>query len=59
MSKTIHYSIPLDPEDNDMISNETREIGTVVCRGVNISTINPADTMTVIENPYSAAEAEI
>ena len=42
----------LDPNDIYSITDKTRDLGTVVCRGIAIMTINPVEDMIEIQNPY-------
>ena len=41
-----------DPEDGWKITNETRDVGLVVCRGVQVMLICPSDGTEEIENPF-------
>ena len=42
----------LDPDDLYTLSGESRQVGTVICRGPNILTVNPIEGMVEIQNPY-------
>ncbi|CAJ0867845.1 19096_t:CDS:2 [Entrophospora sp. SA101] len=44
-----------DPEDN-RLSNETRSLGLVVCRGPAVILISPVDGMEEIPNPFLQQE---
>ncbi|OWB85069.1 hypothetical protein B5S33_g3726 [[Candida] boidinii] len=41
-----------DPEDDSVLTKETRNLGLVVVRGPLLLTISPADGAEVIENPF-------
>ena len=41
-----------DPEDMYRVTNNTRKLGLVVCRGPHVSLISPSDGMEEIENPF-------
>lgn len=45
-----------DPADPYKLTEETRELGLVVCRGTQVSLISPRDGMEEIENPFAAPE---
>lgn len=45
-----------DPTDPYKLTEETRELGLVVCRGTQVSLISPRDGMEEIENPFMAPE---
>ncbi|CAN0103110.1 unnamed protein product, partial [Sphacelaria rigidula] len=45
-----------DPADPYKLTDETRELGLVVCRGTQVSLISPTDGMEEIENPFVAPE---
>ncbi|CAM9631689.1 unnamed protein product [Pylaiella littoralis] len=45
-----------DPSDPYKLTEETRELGLVVCRGTQVSLISPRDGMEEIENPFVAPE---
>lgn len=47
---------PADPSDPYKLTEETRELGLVVCRGTQVSLISPRDGMEEIENPFAAPE---
>jgi U6 snRNA-associated Sm-like protein LSm7 len=47
-----------DPEDPFKITDRTRELGLIVCRGTAVTLICPIDGMTEIENPFTEQEAE-
>ena len=48
--------IILDPEDPFKLSEETRHLGLVVCRGTAVVLICPADGMESIPNPFIQPE---
>ena len=41
-----------DPEDDTVLTNETRQLGLVVVRGTTLVTILPLDGSEIIENPF-------
>jgi hypothetical protein len=45
-----------DPSDPYRLTDETRTLGLVVCRGTQVSLISPVDGMEEIANPFVAAE---
>ncbi|ODV65304.1 putative U6 snRNA-associated Sm-like protein [Hyphopichia burtonii NRRL Y-1933] len=45
-----------DPEDDSVLTSETRQLGLVVIRGPALLTISPVDGTQVIENPYANPE---
>ncbi|KAG5177100.1 Sm-like protein LSm7 [Tribonema minus] len=45
-----------DPSDPYRVTDETRTLGLVVCRGTQVSLISPMDGMEEIANPFLAAE---
>uniref|UniRef100_A0A7S2XWT1 Sm domain-containing protein n=1 Tax=Fibrocapsa japonica TaxID=94617 RepID=A0A7S2XWT1_9STRA len=47
-----------DPDDPYRITNETRTLGLVVCRGPQVSLISPVDGMEEIANPFLQMEEE-
>ena len=48
-----------DPEDQYRVTENTRPLGLVVCRGTQVSLISPSDGMEEIANPFVEAEEEI
>ena len=42
----------LDMNDYYSLTEKSRNLGTVVCRGVTIMTVNPVEGMVEIQNPY-------
>ena len=50
-------SPPTDPEDPFKITEETRSLGLVICRGTTVVLICPADSMEQIANPFVTQEA--
>lgn len=42
----------VDSEDCYALTGESRKLGTVVCKTSAITTVNPVEGMTEIENPY-------
>mmetsp|Transcript_4659 Transcript_4659/g.4801 ORF Transcript_4659/g.4801 Transcript_4659/m.4801 type:complete len:107 (+) Transcript_4659:106-426(+) len=47
-----------DPSDPFKLTDETRRLGLVVCRGTHVSLISPADGMEEIANPFEDEFAE-
>mmetsp|Transcript_23663 Transcript_23663/g.30688 ORF Transcript_23663/g.30688 Transcript_23663/m.30688 type:complete len:101 (-) Transcript_23663:257-559(-) len=45
-----------DPDDPYRVTEETRTLGLVVCRGTQVSLISPVDGMEEIANPFLQAE---
>jgi len=45
--------ISIDPEDGSL-TDKTRSLGLVVCRGPTIVLISPTDGVEEIENPFAA-----
>ena len=45
-----------DPKDPFRLTDETRSLGLVVCRGTAVVLICPADTMEPIANPFLQQE---
>lgn len=45
-----------DPEDNNKLTEETRSIGLVVCRGTSVMLISPIDGSQEIANPFIQPE---
>lgn len=41
-----------DPNDPNSITDNTRKLGLVVCRGTQVSLISPEDGMEEIANPF-------
>lgn len=49
---------PLDPLDPYRLTDETRELGLVICRGTQVSLISPVEGTEEIANPFIQAEDE-
>jgi U6 snRNA-associated Sm-like protein LSm7 len=47
-----------DPSDPYRITDKTRKLGLVVCRGTQLSLISPTDGMEEVENPFLDADEE-
>ena len=47
-----------DPEDSSKISNNTRKLGLVVCRGTVVMTVSPTSGIEEISNPFTAQMAQ-
>ena len=45
-----------DPDDPYKLTEDTRELGLVVCRGTSVVLICPADGMEAIANPFIAQD---
>ena len=52
------YSVTLcsDPDDPYKLTNETRQLGLIVCRGTAVTLVCPCDGMMEIANPFISAE---
>ena len=48
---------PPDPDDPFKLTDETRSLGLVVCRGTAVVLVCPADSMEPIANPFIQQEA--
>lgn len=46
-----------DPDDPFKLTDETRSLGLVVCRGTAVVLVCPADSMEPIANPFIQQEA--
>ena len=53
-----HFIAPLDPLDPYRLTDETRELGLVICRGTQVSLISPVEGTEEIANPFIQAEDE-
>lgn len=47
-----------DPNDLSQVTDKTRKLGLVVCRGTQVSLICPSDEMEEIANPFGEEEEE-
>lgn len=47
---------PTDLEDPLRLTEETRSLGLIVCRGTSVMTVAPRDGTSEIENPFLAAQ---
>ena len=54
LDNTIEYL--RDPDDPYKLTDDTRQLGLVVCRGPNVMLICPQDGMEPIANPFASAE---
>ncbi|CEG36592.1 Small Nuclear ribonucleoprotein splicing factor [Plasmopara halstedii] len=45
-----------DPNDEYRITNETRKVGLVVCRGTSVMIVSPVDGTAEIPNPFLQQE---
>jgi hypothetical protein len=57
-SNKCRYCYYSDPSDPFKLTDETRRLGLVVCRGTHVSLISPADGMEEIANPFEDEFAE-
>uniref|UniRef100_A0A7S3HHZ6 Sm domain-containing protein n=1 Tax=Spumella elongata TaxID=89044 RepID=A0A7S3HHZ6_9STRA len=48
-----------DPNDPTQVTDKTRKLGLVVCRGTQVSLICPSDEMEEIANPFAEEEEEV
>ncbi|VDD83894.1 unnamed protein product [Mesocestoides corti] len=54
LDNTIEYL--RDPEDHTRLTEDSRELGLVVCRGPSVELVCPADGMEAISNPFVQQE---
>jgi len=54
---SLYFISCIDSDDPYKITNETRELGIVVCRGTAVVLICPVDGMEAIANPFVQQEA--
>jgi U6 snRNA-associated Sm-like protein LSm7 len=47
-----------DPEDPLNVTDETRQLGLIVCRGTAVMLVSPTDGTEQIENPFLQPQAE-
>jgi U6 snRNA-associated Sm-like protein LSm7 len=47
-----------DPNDPSQVTENTRKLGLVVCRGTQVSLLCPSDEMEEIANPFAEEEEE-
>jgi U6 snRNA-associated Sm-like protein LSm7 len=47
-----------DPEDPSVVTENTRTLGLVVCRGTQVCLISPVDGLEEIANPFEEEEEE-
>ncbi len=47
-----------DPNDPSQVTDKTRSLGLIICRGTQVSLICPSDEMIEIANPFAAEEEE-
>ena len=50
------FSLFPDPKDHFRITDETRTLGLVVCRGTSVVLVCPADSLESIPNPFLQPE---
>ena len=50
--------IDVDPQDPLKVTDQTRSLGLVVCRGTQVTVVCPEDELREIPNPFVAAEGE-
>ena len=55
---SIHPSLPPDPTDPYRLTEETRDLGLVICRGTQVSLISPVEGTEEIANPFIQGEDE-
>ena len=53
------FSSTTDPSDQYKLTENTRKLGLVVCRGTQITLICPIDGMEEIANPFEDTEEEL
>jgi len=49
---------PADPADPLRVTEQTRTLGLVVCRGTQVTVVCPEDELREIPNPFVAPEGE-
>ena len=54
----MHDMIIIDPEDPSVVTEQTRELGLVVCRGTQVCLISPVDGLEEIANPFEEEESD-
>merc|ERR1711894_565566 len=54
LDDTIEYL--RDPDDPYKLTQDTRHLGLVVCRGPNVMMISPQDGMEPIANPFASSQ---
>ena len=50
------FFLSTDPDDPYKLTEDTRQLGLVVCRGTSVTLICPADGMEAIANPFVAQD---
>eukprot|EP00199_Chlamydomonas_sp_CCMP681_P004250 CAMPEP_0119105340 /NCGR_PEP_ID=MMETSP1180-20130426/3325_1 /TAXON_ID=3052 ORGANISM="Chlamydomonas cf sp, Strain CCMP681" /NCGR_SAMPLE_ID=MMETSP1180 /ASSEMBLY_ACC=CAM_ASM_000741 /LENGTH=104 /DNA_ID=CAMNT_0007090365 /DNA_START=129 /DNA_END=443 /DNA_ORIENTATION=+ len=56
LDETIEYL--RDPEDMSVVTDKTRSLGLIVCRGTAVTLVAPTHGMEEISNPFEQAPAE-
>ncbi len=56
--ESLNLCLCADPTDYTRVTEHTRPLGLVVCRGLHLIMISPSDGMEEIANPFEAAEDE-
>ena len=54
--RRIFFLYVVDPDDPYKLTEDTRQLGLVVCRGTSVTLICPADGMEAIANPFMAQD---
>jgi len=54
---TCNHSVVADPDDPYKLTEDTRQLGLVVCRGTSVVLICPVDGMEAIANPFVAQDS--
>lgn len=49
---SVLFTLVVDPDDPYKLTEDTRQLGLVVCRGTSVVLICPADGMEAIANPF-------
>jgi len=52
-----NHSVVADPDDPYKLTEDTRQLGLVVCRGTSVVLICPVDGMEAIANPFVAQDS--
>jgi len=51
-SHSVLFTLVVDPDDPYKLTEDTRQLGLVVCRGTSVVLICPADGLESIANPF-------
>ncbi len=48
-----------DPNDSTQLTDQTRKLGLIICRGTQVSLICPSDEMEEIANPFAEEDEDV